>query len=99
MHQLKSSIAVVVAALVLCGSAQATITTTGDLAGGGTPYNGTDDPWITQNLIVGNTAPAASQSPTGHPLTTLEKMAYKSAMVRWPAAALSPLVGARAAPN
>jgi T5SS/PEP-CTERM-associated repeat protein len=39
--------------------ARAAITTSGNLTGTGTPYNGTDNPWATGTLIVGDTAPGS----------------------------------------
>lgn len=42
--------------LLAAASARAGIMTTGDLTGSGTPYNGTDDPWVTGSLTIGNTA-------------------------------------------
>jgi T5SS/PEP-CTERM-associated repeat protein/autotransporter-associated beta strand protein len=42
----------------------ATITTTGDVAGTGTPYAG-QDPWNAQNLIIGNAAPGSMSIKNG----------------------------------
>ncbi len=48
--------AVIVAAMFAPMIASAAITTSGNLSGTGTPYNGTDDPWTTSLLIVGDTS-------------------------------------------
>jgi fibronectin-binding autotransporter adhesin len=46
--------------------ARAAITTSGNLTGlTGTPYNGTDNPWHTTNLVVGNTAPGSMTISSG----------------------------------
>src|SRR5437868_6133671 len=44
------------AVIFLQPSLYAAITTTGNLTGTGTPYNGVDDPWANADLIVGNSA-------------------------------------------
>jgi autotransporter-associated beta strand protein/T5SS/PEP-CTERM-associated repeat protein len=44
--------------VVACSTSfsDAAITVAGNLSGAGTPYNGTDDPWSTVGLVVGDTA-------------------------------------------
>ena len=43
-----------VASLLLPALAQAAIIITGSVTGGGTPYNGTDDPWATSSFTIGS---------------------------------------------
>src|SRR5215813_233278 len=40
--------------LLLPALAQAAIVVTGSVTGGGTPYNGTDDPWATSSFTIGS---------------------------------------------
>lgn len=47
-------------AAIFVSPARANIVTSGNITGGGTPYNGVDNPWATSSLTVGNaTAPAS----------------------------------------
>jgi T5SS/PEP-CTERM-associated repeat protein/autotransporter-associated beta strand protein len=50
---------VVIVWLIVGARTSATIVTSGDLTGGGTPYNGIDDPWLTTDLVVGLTLPGS----------------------------------------
>src|SRR5262249_52806781 len=60
--------------------AWAAITTSGNFNGTGTPYNGTDNPWATSNLIVGNTAPGSMSIDDGFVVnnTGIGVIAYSS---------------------
>jgi T5SS/PEP-CTERM-associated repeat protein/autotransporter-associated beta strand protein len=53
----RAPIAIALAAVLAAPCALAAISTSGNITGGGVPYNGVDDPWATVDLVVGQTAP------------------------------------------